>query len=51
MIGAIPKSTQLCAKRIAPAKPSRSVKASAGISKAAARSTKSTGWVVPYLSE
>ena len=51
MIGAIPSATQLWAKRIAPAKPSRSVTASAGILNSRARATKSAGCVVPYLSE
>ena len=51
MIGAIPYCRQARAKRIEPDKPSRSVSASAGDSNCAARSTRSRGWVVPYLSE
>ena len=51
IIGATPNSRHALAKRIAPDKPSRSVRASAGDSNCAARSTRSRGWVVPYLSE
>ena len=51
IIGATPNSRHALAKRIAPDKPSRSVSASAGDSNCAARSTRSRGWVVPYLSE
>ena len=50
-MGAIPCDTHALVKRIAPAKPSRSVSASAGISNSDARATKSRGCVVPYFSE